>query len=217
MHPTTSNSRQRTWQPTSRDPRVITFAPSFSNYRRHVAGLVPVAIILLVVDYFRIRQPLPIYAAECIALIGLGVGFGALYFRNTKITAEPHSLTVTNLFGVTREVAGDRLAKAVIVQSLVVYGSASRLQQLLILDSEGKPVLKWNGATWTMRQMESLVQTLGVPLDTISQPISPAKLKQSYPRAVSSFVAHPVWWGIGISVVLIVVLVGVVIAIVGVG
>jgi hypothetical protein len=196
---------------------MVTFAPSFSNYRKHVAGLVPVAVILLVVDYFRIRQPLPIYVAECIVLVGLGVGFGALYFRNTKINAERHSLTITNLFGATREVSGDRLAQAVLVQNLVVYGSGTPLQQLLILDSEGKPALKWNGMTWTQDQMGTLVGTLGIPLHTISDPISPADLKKAYPRAVSSFVAHPVWWGLGLSLVIIVIIVVVAIAVVGLG
>jgi hypothetical protein len=195
---------------------LTTFAPTFSNYRRHVAGLVPAAIILLVIDYFRIRQPLPIYIAECVVLIAVGVGFGALYFRNTRIHAEQHSLSITNLFGVTHEVSGDRLAKAVLVENLIVYGSASAAQQLIIMERDGRPVLKWNGITWTPDQMGSLVGTLGMPLDTISGPITPAALKKIYPHAVSSFVAHPIWWGVGIALVIVVVVVVVVVAVVGV-
>jgi hypothetical protein len=190
---------------------MITFAPSFSNYRKHVAGAVPALIILMVIDYWRVQQPLPVYLTGCVVLIGLGVTFAVLYFRNTQLVAERHSLTTRNLFGVTREISGARLGKAVLVSHLATNGNASPLR-LIVLDSDGRALVRWTGLTWTLDQMNSLVETLGIPLDTMDQPITPSELKERYPRGVRSIEAYPVRWGLGLSVAIIAVVVGVVLA-----
>ena len=194
---------------------MLTFAPSFSNYRKHVAGAVPALIILLVVDYWRVRQPLPIYITGCVVLVGLGVTFAFLYFRNTQLIAERHSLTLKNLFGAKREVSGDRLAKALLVEQLATTGNASPLR-LIIFDADGQAVVRWTGLTWTIDQMRSLIETLGVHLDTVSEPITMRQLTKRYPHAVASIEAHPIFWGLGLSAIILAVVVVAAIAIVGV-
>jgi hypothetical protein len=183
-----------------------TFTPAFSTYRTQLAGSIPAVIVIGIIGYLRIRQPLPIYAAEWLGIVVLVYGYLALYFRNTRIEAEPHSLSIYNALGSHRSVAQQHLAQAVLVRSFVQSSGARAIARarLLILDDTGRVVLRWGGQTWTEDQMRSLAESLAIPLRVIEGPTNAKTLRAAYPRAVTFVEAHSTAIGLGIFVVVFV-------------
>ncbi|MCU1469847.1 MAG: hypothetical protein JWQ39_996 [Glaciihabitans sp.] len=183
-----------------------TFTPAFSTYRKQVAGSIPAVIVIGVVGFLRIRQPLPVYAAEWLGIVILAYGYLALYFRNTRIKAEPHSLSIHNAFGSHRSIAQQHLAQAVLVRSFAQASGMTAIARarLLILDDTGRVVLRWSGQTWTEDQMRSLADSLAIPLRVIDGPTNAKALRAAYPRAVTVVEAHPTAIGLGIFAVVFV-------------
>jgi hypothetical protein len=185
------------------------FTPAFSTYRTQVAGLIPAAIVIGIIGFWRLRQPLPVYAAEWVGVVILVSGYLVLYFRNTRIEAEPHSLSVRNAFGSRHTVAHQHLVQAVLVRNYVQSSAVTPITRarLLILDDTGRAVLRWSGQTWTENQMRSLAETLAIPLRIIEEPTDAKTLHKTYPRALGVVEVHPVAIGLGISLAVVVVVI----------
>lgn len=193
-----------------------TYAPSFSSYRKRLYGAIPLLLIIGFVDYFRLRQPLPIYLAEFGGLIVLAAAYTYLYFRYTRVEVDKRSLTRRNAFGHRRVFADDELAAVVIVNEYS-YGGGSGVTapRLFVLDPEGRAILRWDGRYWPMPEMDALSENLGVPLTTLESSSSKTFSKE-YPRALASIEVHPIKWALGLSAAILVVVVVVVFSVVGV-
>jgi hypothetical protein len=187
-----------------------TFAPSFAAYRGTLNRLLPAFAIFLILGYWRVHQPLPIYATEAVGLVVLLAGYLALYFRNTRVEAARLSLTPRNAFGFRHTVAESNLATVVIVENFTQssgYPSSTSRPRLLVLDPEGRSVLRWSGLFWSREQMDELAKTLGLPIAIVSGTTTARALTKSYPRALSSIEVHPVIWGLAIALVITVVVI----------
>jgi small-conductance mechanosensitive channel len=185
----------------------MTFRPSWIVYRRRtLAGAIPALVILLVIDYWRLRQPWPVYLAEAVGVCVLLAATILLYFRNTRVVAERDNLTLHNLFGRSRTLSGDQLAHAILLENFEAAGGQNLSPlRLIIVNSTGRRVMNWSGNVWTKDEMSSLVATLGIDCETLPNPMTVKRVRASYPRAIGPIEAHP--WIIGGSLGLLIVVI----------
>ncbi len=188
------------------------FTPTFATYRRALRGVVPAVAVLAVIDFFRLHQPPAVYAAEWGCGLALLALYLWLYFRNTRVTAALHSLTIRNAFGISHTVADHHLVSAIFVDSFTQSSQyvANNRPRLFILDGDGRSVLRWGGQTWTGEQMQSLATTLGIPLTALNEQMNARAFKKLYPRALSPVEAHPVVFALVIVAVIATIVIAVV-------
>jgi hypothetical protein len=156
--------------------------------------VLPVILVLALLVYWRFDQSTTAYLAEMIGLVVLLGGYILLYFRNSRITAEPRSLTIRTAFGISHTVAQHHLARAVLIENHVTSTaqSAAVTPRLLLLDDEGHSVLRWSGQVWTEDQMRALVETLDIPLTEIPGRVGSGDIHRRYPHALGVWEGHPV-------------------------
>jgi hypothetical protein len=173
---------------------VQTFTPNPSRYRGRFGWVLPVILVLALLVYWRFDQSTTAYLAEMIGLVVLLGGYILLYFRNSRITAEPRSLTIRTAFGISHTVAQHHLARAVLIENHVTSTaqSAAVTPRLLLLDDEGHSVLRWSGLVWTEDQMRALVETLDIPLTEIPGRVGSGDIHRRYPHALGVWEGHPV-------------------------
>jgi hypothetical protein len=193
MPSTTSCWRGLTGQPCQTE-RVQIFTPNPSRFRGRFGWVLPVILVLGLVVYWRFNQPTAAYLTEMIGLVIVLGGYILLYFRNSRITAEPRSLTIRTAFGISHTVAEHHLAKAVLIENHVTSRaqSAAVSPRLFLLDDEGHSVLRWSGQVWTEDQMRALVSSLDIPLTEIPGTLGSGDIHRRYPHALGLWEGHPV-------------------------
>ncbi|MEJ1229599.1 MAG: hypothetical protein WDM88_01540 [Galbitalea sp.] len=109
--------------------------------------MLPAILLLALLIYWRFDQPTLAYIAEMVAILAIIGGYILLYFRNSRITAAPGSLTIRTAFGFSHTVARHHLARAILVEQHITSratGAVAR-PRLFLLDDEGHSVLRWSG------------------------------------------------------------------------
>jgi hypothetical protein len=156
--------------------------------------MLPAILVLALIVYWRFDQPTIAYLAEMIGVLVVVGVYVALYFRNSRITAEPHSLTIRTALGMSHTIAAHHLAKAVLVEQHITSTaqSATARPRLLLLDDEGHAVLRWSGPLWSEAQMRELVATLDIPLTEIPGRLGSGDIHRRYPHALGFWEGHPV-------------------------
>lgn len=169
------------------------FAPNPSRYRGRFGWVLPAILVLALILYWRFDQSTAAFLAEMIGLLVLLGGYILLYFRNSRITAEPRSLTIRTALGVSHTVAQHHLAKAVLIEQHVTSTaqSAPAAPRLFLLDDEGHSVLRWSGHVWTEAQMRELVGALDIPLTEIPGRLGSGDIHRRYPHALGLWEGHP--------------------------
>ncbi len=170
------------------------YVPRYSAYRPRLLRTLPVLAILVVLVYWRFRQPSSVFLIEWIAVLVLAAAYTMLYFHNTRFLANPRSLTIRNAFATSHTVAQHHLDRAVIVESYVTSKNpdARAIPRMFILDDEGHSVLRWSGQVWTATQMHELVDALDIPLTVLPMRLGSADIHRRYPRALGFWEANPV-------------------------
>jgi hypothetical protein len=172
---------------------VQTYTPTPASYRGRFGRILPGLLILAVLLYWRFQQPSAVFFAEMIGII-VAVGlYILLFFRNTRITAQPRSLTIRTAFGMSHTVAEHHLATAVLIENHVTSASQASAvaPRLLLLDDEGRAVLRWSGSQWSEQQMRDLVDALDISLTEIPGRLGSADIHRRYPHALGVWEAHP--------------------------
>lgn len=160
------------------------FRPTFAQYRARVLPIIGALAVVGVIDYFRLRQPLPIYLLEAGGTVIVIVIALALYFRNTRIASGPQRLEIRNAIGLSHVVDDRALASVVRVPD---YQQPNRsgptpLGRLFVLDGDGRSVLRWTTTTWTTEQMDDLTASLAIPVDVVAGRVTPREFRARYPR-----------------------------------
>ena len=191
-----------------------TFRPNPARYRGRFGWVLPVILLFALLVYWRFNQPTATYVAEMAAVIVLVGTYVLLYFRNSRIMAEPGSHSVRTAFGLSHTVAQHHLARAVLVEHHVTSTSQSApaLPRLFVLDDEGHSVLRWSGHVWTETQMRELVATLDIPLTELPGRLGSGDIHRRYPHALGPWEGHPVFVAVvlvaGLAVLSVTVLTG---------
>jgi hypothetical protein len=169
------------------------FTPSPARYRGRFGWVLPVILLFALLVYWRFDQPTPAYVAEMVGLLVVAGAYVVLYFRNSRITAEPRSLTIRTAFGLSHAVARHHLDRAVLVEHHVTSRSptAGSTPRLFLLDDEGRAVLRWSGQAWTEDQMRELVSALDIPLVEIPGRLGSGDIHRRYPHALGVWEGHP--------------------------
>jgi hypothetical protein len=170
------------------------YTPRYSAYRLRLVRVLPVLAIVVVLVYWRFHQPTSIFLIEWIAVVVIATGYTILYFRNTRITAQPRSLAVRGAFGTSHTVAQHHLDRAIVIEQYVTSRNADArsIPRLLILDDEGGAVLRWSGQVWTEVQMRELAEALDIPTTVLPMRLGSADIHRRYPRALGFWEANPI-------------------------
>jgi hypothetical protein len=190
----------------------VVLRPSRAAYARAFRANLWIAIPLLVISLVRIGlNPwlLPVLIVAVVASFG-GV---MLYFRNARIEYRDGIYTTVGMFRQRRTFGATDVKVAVTVTSLQTVGvSPTTPQLLLLLGQDDRTLLRLRGQTWEVEQFTQLALDLiahGVANDPIREPITPAQLRERYPRGISWWEAHPIavglLLGLGIVAALIIV------------
>lgn len=171
-----------------------TYAPNAAKYRGRCGWVLPAFLILALLIYWRFDQPTLVYIAEMIILLVLIAAYILLYFRNVRFLAEPRSLTIRTTFGMSHTVAQHHLAKAILIENYITSTApnATSVPRLLLLDDEGRAVLRWSGQVWTEAQMRELVETLDIDLTEIPGQLGSGDIHRRHPNALGMWESHPV-------------------------
>jgi hypothetical protein len=170
------------------------YVPRYSAYRLRLVRVLPVLAILVVLVYWRFRQPTSVFLIEWIAVVVIATGYTILYFRNTRITAQARTLTLRNALATSHTVAQHHLDRAVVIEQYVTSRNpdARSVPRLLILDDEGGAVLRWSGQVWTEAQMRELAEALDIPTTVLPMRLGSADIRRRYPRALGFWEANPI-------------------------
>lgn len=98
---------------------------------------------------------------------------------------------------------------------LAVLGPRFALTRLLFLNGSGRAMVSLPEEWWSPQDVERLQATLGVPVDTTPEELTPAEANRRFPGAASSALVHRVAVGAVVLCVGGVILLGVLGAIVG--
>jgi hypothetical protein len=170
------------------------FTPTAARYRGRFGWVLPVVVVLALILYWRFAQSTIAYLVEMVVIIALLGSFIFLYFRNSRITAEPRSLTIRNVLGTSHTVARHHLETAVLIEAHITSTAqaAASTPRLFLLDDEGRSVLRWSGHLWSEEEMRELVGTLDIPLTKIPGRLGSGDIHRRYPHALGFWEGHPV-------------------------
>jgi hypothetical protein len=185
--------------------------PSRAAYGRALRANVWIAVPLLVISVIRVGLNwwlLPFF----VAVILLTLGGVLLYFRNARIEYVDGSYTLVSLFGSRRTFLAADAASVVTVNALL-GGVPGGVPQLIVLRPDGSKIVRLRGQTWDVVQFTELANDLiahGVAHEAIPEPITRAALRERYPKVVGWPEAHPIAFGLLLSLAIVVVIFGVV-------
>ncbi|PRY68808.1 hypothetical protein B0I08_10312 [Glaciihabitans tibetensis] len=133
--------------------------------------------------------PVGVFVALIVLLAVIGIGI-LLYFRNTRIDFGDGELSRTTMFGRTTTVAVSDIGTVLSVRSLMAF-MAPTTENVFVLDSAGRLVVRATDQQWTRTQMRSLVAATGQEPVVIEKPINSLAIRARYPLAVAWWEAHP--------------------------
>ena len=183
--------------------------PSRAAYGRALLANVWIAVPLLVVALIRVGLNwwlLPFFAVAIILTVG-GV---LLYFRVARIEYGGGSYTRVSMFGTRRTFSAADAGRVATVNTLL-GGAPGGTPQLIVVGPSGGTILRLRGQTWDTDQFAQLANDLiahGVAHDAIQEPITRAALGERYPKVVRWPEAHPIAFGLLLSLAIVVVVVG---------
>jgi hypothetical protein len=114
---------------------------------------------------------------------------------------------------VTQRRSRSRVAE--VVRATIVAPRAGATDSLFLLDAHRNLVIRLSGTNYTRRQLDQLVNALGVPCSGPSRPVNANQLAKTYPGLVSRVERHPyriAFAGVACGVVIALVIVWIAIA-----
>jgi hypothetical protein len=183
---------------------VTSFTPSWAQYRLYLIAILPIAGILLFLDFVRDRNTLPLVIISLGGILAALAVYVILFFRNYRVTGETHLLEIRSWLGITRTRGPDELDRVVLINGYIDNGVT--VPYLLVLDRNGKRVLSLNGRFWSREQMMQLADALSISTDHLDVQ-RPLDLRRRYPRAVSFVAAHPYVSGLLLAIGVVIALV----------
>ncbi|MDN4599456.1 hypothetical protein [Leifsonia virtsii] len=111
---------------------------------------------------------------------------GVASFLNTTIVVGPAGVRERGFFGRTVRVAPGEPGAVIMVK--VYEGSTlDVLPQLFVASAEGRLLIRMRGQFWSSEDMERVAEELDVPVTRPAEPMTPAQLRQTWPRLLYWF------------------------------
>jgi hypothetical protein len=108
------------------------------------------------------------------------VYFGSAYLLSrVRLVIEPDGFIENGFFSHDRRISAKRVASAVIVP---VYRGQSleTAPQLFVFDASGELLLRLRGQYWSSDDVHAVADAFGVPVRTVSEPLTRAQLREDY-------------------------------------
>lgn len=155
-------------------------------------------------------------AAILVATVGVGLGLAFLIRRlmafHSYARLTSSTLTVKPWYGRPRSVPRRTVSQVVLTTVHLGWGSGPDQPRMLFLDGGRRCLLSLNSLGIPAPETSAFARALGVPVDVRPDPTSPKELRRAYPGSVSAYYAHQGAFSVGISVVIIMLVVGGVVA-----
>jgi len=154
-----------------------------------IAFLTPVFLVL----YFQSipNGPWPaVLATQVIATLAVTIASWRYYA--SAIWVSPDEITERGFFTTKRTFARTEVASAYLCYTFTGPYTAP-IPQLFVRDAEGKQLVRMRGQFWSRETMDTVVETLRVPLTIQPEPVSIAELRRASPQLLYWFERHPVW------------------------
>jgi hypothetical protein len=139
--------------------------------------------------------------------------FGAIawrYVRQAKVTANSTEVTYRNPFGPATRIPRAEVAQVKICSVLIQRGFPFFQSRFLLLNSDGRVVLKLYGSFWSEADFEALARFLGVELvGSRADWYRPADLAREVQGSVNPFERYPrlIWFAAGLGWVTVLIVV----------
>jgi hypothetical protein len=163
--------------------------PEVFRPRRRLVARSIIAALSLVVPLLIVLYWLTIPSNAWIIVAGVQVvltvlGLVAVFaVRKIRVTVTPHSLESRNLLGRVTTLSTTDIASGVLV-NLYQSGSVETLPHLYLLDADGDVLLRFWGQIWPRSVLENLIDTLGVAVVRLTDPLTEAELGRIRPQLV---------------------------------
>lgn len=126
-------------------------------------------------------------------LIILGIGS----FLRDRVVLTAQDLTI-RVFLIQQRRPRTQIAE--VVRATITYSSEGSNENLFFLDAQRKLVLRLGIDLYARKDLDRLIDALGVPCDTIDGQITPKKFTQKYPGLLWKIERHPYRIGIPVAV-----------------
>jgi hypothetical protein len=167
-----------------------TIRPSKAAYRRAIAANAIILLPLLLLIVVRMREaPVGGYIALLILLVIIGVGL-LLYFRNARLDFGDGQISRTTLFAKTMTWNLTDIGTVLAVRSLTAPMQPPT-DNLFILDTAGRVIIRATDQRWAPHQMRALVEATEKTPVIIDKPTDARAVREQYPRAIAWWEAHP--------------------------
>ena len=172
------------------------------------AGLVAVLLIWKSVHDADTTGELVTYLVIIGVVLVLAVGGMFSYIKGARVEVNAAEIDAVGFLWRHRHIP---LAEVGVVLEVAGLEQASSLRPatplLVVLDRQGKRLLRLNGAVWDTDDLHRIAQAVGAPIEGLGT-VKPKELAQRYPHAVTLVERRPVLFGVLIAVVLVVLVIG---------
>lgn len=151
-----------------------------------------IAVLMLMAPIFAVLYWLtlpngtwvPVVVAQIVVTLLFGLCVMSYYL--TSIWVDHTGVTRRGCFGRVRTLPFERIG-SVIRLELYRSGSLDVHQQLFVVDPDGRLLTRMHGAWWPREAMETVVDSLGAPVERIPEPVTLRELGGSRPELLHWF------------------------------
>jgi len=130
-----------------------------------------------------------VLVAQLIVIAAFGYAIIAYVRLGVWVTTE--AIAERGFFGITQRYTRHQLGSTVFVNTYH-GGWVETAPQLFICDADGNQLIRLRGQFWSRETMQTVMDTLDVPLTEIDHPVSNSELHALYPGLLYWFERRPV-------------------------
>jgi hypothetical protein len=136
------------------------------------------------------------------------LGLWELRIRRGAASLTASDVIIASWYGRRRAVSRSSVARAALVHAVLGSSAqASAMPLLLLLDSEGRCLLRLHAVGISEPDLKAFAAALGVPVDMPSRDLDAAELHAGYPGSVSWWLSHQVVFGLLTALVIVVIVI----------
>ena len=113
-------------------------------------------------------------------------------YQHVCIWVDAQGITERGFFGRTTRYPVDDIGSIVSAQTFDT-SSATTVAQLFVCDHHGRQLVRMRGQFWTAESMATVIATLPVPHNPVTESLSTSELGNDFPGLLYWFERHPVY------------------------
>jgi hypothetical protein len=189
------------------------------TWQRGSTLLVPFALIPIARTFVQSGWAGLLFLAVGVALFLLVLlGLWELRIRRGAASLTASDVIIPAWYGRPRAVSRSAVARAAVVQAALGSSAhSSAMPLLLVLDGEGRCLLRLHAVGIPETDLKAFAAALGVPVDAPGREMDATELRARYPGSVSWVLSHQTAFGLLIALVIAVIVIVVVIGLAAAG